>query len=90
MWPLTIAGYRSAWPWFESVEAGELAILESSNAAIDLAAEADAEFVIGSALPHPHDLVLGSYSIQTSPASLRAGEQRLQEIQRRLQSEGRL
>jgi len=74
----------------ESVEAGELAILESSNAAIDLAAEADTEFMIGSALPHPHDLVLGSYSVHTSPASLRAGEQRLQEIQRRLQSEGRL
>jgi hypothetical protein len=70
--------------------AGELAVLESSNAAIDLAAEADTEFMIGSAVAHPHDLVLGSYSVHTSPASLRAGEQRLQEIQRRLQSEGRL
>jgi hypothetical protein len=46
--------------------------------------------MIGSAVPHPPDLVLGSYSVYTSPASLRAGERRLQEIQRRLQSEGRL
>jgi redox-sensitive bicupin YhaK (pirin superfamily) len=73
----------------ESVEAGELAILESSNAAIDLAAEADTEFMIGSAMPHPHDLALGNYSVHTTPASLRAGEQRLHEIQRRLRSEGR-
>jgi hypothetical protein len=74
----------------ESVEAGELAILESSNVAIDLAAEADTDLMIGSAMPHPHDLALGNYSVHTSPASLKAGEQRLQEIQRRLRSEGRL
>ena len=74
----------------ELVDAGELAILDSSSAAVDVAAEADTEFVIGSAIPHPHDLALGKYSVHTSPATLRAGEQRLQEIQRRLQSEGRL
>ena len=74
----------------ETIEAGELAILESSNAAIDLVAETDAELVIGSAAPHQHDLALGSYSVHTSAASLRAGEERLREIQSRLQSEGRL
>jgi redox-sensitive bicupin YhaK (pirin superfamily) len=39
---------------------------------------------------HGHDLVLGPYSVHTSPATLRAGERRLSEIQHRLQREGRL
>jgi hypothetical protein len=72
------------------VEAGELAIFEPSNDAIDIHAEAETEFVLGSAAPHAHDLVLGSHSVHTSPATLRAGERRLNEIQHRLQIEGRL
>jgi hypothetical protein len=74
----------------ESVEAGELAIFEASTGAIDFDADADTEFVLGSAAPHGHDLVLGQYSVHSSPATLRAGEQRLSEIQHRLQNEGRL
>jgi redox-sensitive bicupin YhaK (pirin superfamily) len=74
----------------ETVEAGELAIFEPSNDAIDIHAEAETEFVLGSAAPHAHDLVLGPYSVHTSAATLRAGERRLTEIQQRLQSEGRL
>ncbi|HYN09764.1 MAG TPA: pirin family protein [Vicinamibacterales bacterium] len=74
----------------ESVEAGELVIFEPSTDAIDFHADADAEFVLGSAAPHGDDLVLGHYSVHSSPAMLRAGEQRLNEIQRRLQKEGRL
>ena len=74
----------------ESVEAGELAIFEPSNGAIDFHAEADTEFVLGSSLPHPYDLVLGSHSVHTSPAALQAAEQRISEIKRQLQSEGRL
>ena len=74
----------------ERVEAGELAIFEPSNDAIDVQADADTEFVLGSAAPHAHDLVLGQYSVHTSTAALRAGERRLTEIQQRLHSEGRL
>jgi redox-sensitive bicupin YhaK (pirin superfamily) len=74
----------------EIVEAGELAIFEPSNDAIDFRAEADTEFVLGSAAQYAHDLVLGSYSVHTSSATLRAGERRLQEIRHRLQNEGRL
>jgi len=74
----------------EGVEAGELAIFESSADAIDFHADADTEFVLGSAAPHAHDLVLGQYSVHSSPAMLRAGERRLNEIQHRLQNEGRL
>jgi redox-sensitive bicupin YhaK (pirin superfamily) len=74
----------------EGAEAGELAIFEPSNDPIDIHAEADTEFVLGSAAPHAYDLVLGSHSVHTSPATLRAGERRLLEIQHRLEKEGRL
>ena len=50
----------------------------------------DARFVLGTAIPHPHDLHLGQYSVHTSPAALREGERWLGEIQRRLRNEGRL
>jgi redox-sensitive bicupin YhaK (pirin superfamily) len=74
----------------EPAEAGELVAFETSNQAIDFRAEADTEFVLGSAASHPHELALGYYSVHTSAASLRAGEQRIAEIKVRLQREGRL
>jgi redox-sensitive bicupin YhaK (pirin superfamily) len=69
----------------ERVEAGELVVFEPSNEAIDFSAEADTEFVLGSATSHPYELALGNYSVHTSPASLQAGERRIAEIQARLQ-----
>jgi hypothetical protein len=63
---------------------------EPSNQAIDFLAHADTEFVLGSAASHPYELALGHYSVHTSPASLQAGEQRIAEIRKRLQKEGRL
>lgn len=57
----------------ERVEAGELAVFESSNQAIDFYAESDTEFVLGSAASHPYALALGKYSVHTSPSTLRAG-----------------
>jgi redox-sensitive bicupin YhaK (pirin superfamily) len=74
----------------ERVEAGELAVFEPSNQAIDFSAEADTEFVLGSAASHPYELALGNYSVHTSPATLQAGERRIAEIQSRLQQDGRL
>ena len=74
----------------ETVEAGELAILEPSNRAIEFHADAETELVLGSAAPHTHDLVLGSHSVHSSPAALRAAEDRLTKIRGRLQNEGRL
>ena len=74
----------------EPVVAGELVAFETSSQAIDFHAEADAEFVLGSAASHPYDLALGYYSVHTSPASLHAGEQRIAKIKEQLQKEGRL
>ena len=73
----------------EQIVAGELAILEPSSNAIDFEADVDAEFVVGSSTPHPHDLVLGYYSVHTGAATLEAGERRIAEIGQRLKREGR-
>jgi redox-sensitive bicupin YhaK (pirin superfamily) len=74
----------------EPAQAGELVAFEPSNEAIDFRAGADTEFVLGSAARHPYELVLGNYSVHTSPASLQAGERRIAEIKLRLQKEGKL
>ena len=74
----------------QTVQAGELIAFEPSNEAIDFTAETDAEFVLGSAPHHPHDLVLGYYSVHTSPSSLEKGERQIAKIEARLRQNGRL
>jgi redox-sensitive bicupin YhaK (pirin superfamily) len=85
---VALASGRLAVP--EPVEAGELVAFDPSNEAIDFRAEADTEFVLGSAASHPYELALGFYSVHTSPASLQAGERRIAEMKVRRQKEGRL
>ncbi|MBR8653942.1 pirin family protein [Achromobacter sp. Marseille-Q0513] len=63
-----------------AIDAGEMAMFEDSGRAIELHASQDAEFVIGSAVKHPHPLVLGNYSVHTSPAALRRGEDGIRQI----------
>ena len=74
----------------DALHAGELAIFDESDDAIEFHAETDTEFVLGSAVKHPHDLVLGYYSVHTSVAALREGEARIRKIGTRLRKEGRL
>ena len=69
---------------------GDLAAFEPSNGTIEFEARSDAEFVLGSAVPHDHDLVLGYYSVHTSADALREGEARISAIRARLVQEGRL
>jgi redox-sensitive bicupin YhaK (pirin superfamily) len=72
------------------VDAGELVIFEPGEAPITLAASDndDAVFVLGSAVPHPHPLYLGNYSVHTSGSALEAGEQRIEELARKLKEAG--
>ncbi len=67
---------------------GELAVFDPSDAAIDFEAVTDARFVLATAVPHPHDLHLGAYSVHTSPAALIAGEREIARIGRELQAQG--
>ncbi|NPT56390.1 pirin family protein [Paraburkholderia elongata] len=74
----------------DKVQAGELVVFDESEGAIEFHAETDAEFVFGSAVKHPHDLVLGYYSVHTSATALEEGEARIREIGIRLREQGRL
>jgi redox-sensitive bicupin YhaK (pirin superfamily) len=71
------------------VRGGELAIFEASEQPIDFIAEGATRFVLGSSAPHPHDLVLGNYSVHTSVEALRTGEQEIRRIGQRLVGEGK-
>jgi redox-sensitive bicupin YhaK (pirin superfamily) len=70
--------------------AGQLAVFEESGDAIDLEADGDTSFVLGSAIKHPYPLVLGYYSVHTSRATLDQGEAQINRIGQRLRAEGRL
>jgi hypothetical protein len=69
---------------------GDLVAFEPSGQAVEFEASTDAEFVLGSAAPHEHDLVLGYYSVHTTPDALRDGEAHITSIKERLVRESRL
>jgi redox-sensitive bicupin YhaK (pirin superfamily) len=74
----------------EPVSAGEFVAFAQSNSAIFIQADRASRFVLGSAAKHPHDLVLGHYSVHTSHAALVAGESEIQRIGDQLMSAGLL
>lgn len=88
------AGHTVAWvsPMRGALATGttlienEIAVFESGNDAIDFMALGDTEFVLGSAAPHPHDLVLGYYSVHTSKAALDLGEAGIENVRKQLEA----
>jgi redox-sensitive bicupin YhaK (pirin superfamily) len=66
-----------------AIGVGELAVFEESNAAIEFEAIENTGFIIGSAVKHPYNLVLGAYSVHTSRHALEKGEARIAEIGKR-------
>src|ERR1700704_2508193 len=74
----------------DELQQGELVAFSPSSAAIEFEAQFDAEFVLGSAVPHGRDLILGSHSVHTSTEALREAEARISAIQTRLIQQGRL
>ena len=74
----------------DELRQGELVAFRPSNTAIEFEAQSDAEFVLGSAIPHDYDLVLGSHSVHTSAEALREAEARISAIQTRLIQQGKL
>ena len=61
-----------------------IVMLAQACETIEFEAEADAEFVLGSAVPHHYDLVLGSHSVHTNPEALREAQARISAIESRL------
>ena len=92
------AGYTVLWTAIgmgsvlvpDELQQGELVAFKPSSAAIEFEAQSDAEFVLGSAIPHDHDLVLGSHSVHTSSAALREAQARISAIETRLIQQGKL
>jgi redox-sensitive bicupin YhaK (pirin superfamily) len=80
LWVAIASGVLSA-P--DELRHGELAAFEPSSRAVEFEALTDTEFVLGSAAPHEHDLVLGYYSVHTSPAALRDAEAYISSIKKR-------
>jgi redox-sensitive bicupin YhaK (pirin superfamily) len=87
LWVAIASGVLSA-P--DGLRHGDLAAFEPSSQAVEFEASTDAEFVLGSAVPHAHDLVLGYYSVHTSPDALQAGETHIAAIRTHLVLEGRI
>ena len=74
----------------EALEHGEIVVFEAGESSVEFTAGTDAEFMIGSAARHPHDLVLGYYSVHTSTEALQIGEARIDAIRDTLVAKGRL
>jgi redox-sensitive bicupin YhaK (pirin superfamily) len=64
----------------EPIETGELVSFAPSESDIDFVAATDTQFVLGSAVPHPHALVTGMYSVHTSADALTRGETEIRRI----------
>jgi redox-sensitive bicupin YhaK (pirin superfamily) len=71
------------------ITGGELVIFEQGTASIEFVAEGDTRFVLGSAPRHPHELVLGHYSVHTTTEALLRGEAEIRRIGRALRAEGK-
>jgi len=92
------AGHEAAWlavasgrlQASEALSGGDMALFAPSQDAITLSVLGDQEavFVLGSAVPHPHDLHLGYYSVHTSAEALVRGENRIDELGRALAEAG--
>ena len=66
-------------------EEGEMAVFRPGFEPIELVGGADgATFVLASAVPHPHDLVTGYYSVHTSPEALAIGEAGIERLRAKL------
>ena len=68
----------------------ELAILEEGSGGLQIRALSSCGFLLGTAVKHPHDLVLGSHSVHTSESALAQGVQRIAEIGAQLRRHGKI
>jgi redox-sensitive bicupin YhaK (pirin superfamily) len=68
----------------------ELAVFSESEEALEFVAHGETDFIVASAVRHPHDLVLGYYSVHTSHQALEQGEAEIKRIGQQLRIEGRI
>ena len=58
----------------------EMAVFEESNGSLHFQADGDTAFLLGTAVKRLAPLMLGPYSVHTSPSALKAGTSRINEI----------
>jgi redox-sensitive bicupin YhaK (pirin superfamily) len=74
----------------QAITAGTIAVFNQSEDAFEFTAAGKTSFVIGTAVRHPHELVLGHYSVHTNAAALEQGEAEIRRIGARLRASSRL
>ncbi|WP_153066086.1 hypothetical protein [Xanthomonas dyei] len=74
----------------ERLQRGDMVVFADNGAPIVLQASgnSDAVFVLGSAIPHPHPLHLGYYSVHTTAQALAIGEERIRTLGKQMQAAG--
>lgn len=70
--------------------ANEIAIFDVGSAPLLVQAHGEVNFVLGSAVRHPHPLITGHYSVHTTEDALRIGEECIKKVGKRLKAEGRI
>lgn len=73
-----------------TLASGDLIAFDQSGHAVTFEAQTDTTFVLGSGVQHPHDLVMGPYSVHTSAQTLRQGQAGIRERAQALRQQGRL
>ena len=68
----------------------EISIFDTGSASLTIQAHGEVNFMLGSAVRHPHPLVTGHYSVHTSDEALKIGEEGIQEIGKKLRAEGKI
>jgi len=68
----------------------EISIFDAGSTPLLVQAHGDVNFVLGSAVRHPHPLFTGHYSVHTTDDALRIGEEGIKNVGKRLKSEGRI
>jgi len=68
----------------------ELVVFSESEDSIEFVAKGDTDFIVASAVKHPHDLVTGYYSVHTSAEALIKGEAEIARIGQKLRTQGRI
>jgi redox-sensitive bicupin YhaK (pirin superfamily) len=68
----------------------KMVVLNDDGRNLEIFAKSDSRVLIGTAVPHPHDLVNGYYSVHTNELSLAKGESKINEIGKNLKQQGRI
>lgn len=85
-----LALYQGKLTGSAAASTGEMLVFDAAETAIRLQAQGAASFVFGAAIPHPHPLVMGTYSVHSSREALAQGEQEIRRIGTELRLKGQI